>query len=136
MNKQKYRLVETSVIKDPRGNLTIGNFGVDVPFDPKRYFIIYQVPLIDIRGEHAHTECHQVLLCLRGSIVAVADDGMRKEEFQLNRPECGLYMPPMTWGTQYKYSPDALLLVFASHLYDSSDYIRDYGEFISLTNKF
>ncbi|MDF9787841.1 sugar 3,4-ketoisomerase [Polynucleobacter sphagniphilus] len=136
MNKHKYRLVETLVIKDPRGNLTVGNFGVDVPFDPKRYFIIYQVPLVDIRGEHAHKECHQFLLCLRGSVVAVADDGVQREEFQLNRPDCGLYMPPMTWGTQYKYSPDALLLVFASHLYDSSDYIRDYAEFISLTNRF
>jgi len=131
---QKYRLIETSVIKDPRGNLTVGNFGIDVPFEPKRYFIIYQVPLVDIRGEHAHKECHQFLLCLRGSVIAVADDGLRREEFQLNHPERGLYMPPMTWGTQYKYSPDALLLVFASHLYDASDYIRNYNEFILLTS--
>jgi hypothetical protein len=37
---------------------------------------------------------------------------------------------PLVWGTQYKYSADAVLLVFASHSYDANDYIRDYGTWL------
>ena len=62
----------------------------------------------------------------------VADDGKNREEFDLNGPDLGLYLPPMTWGIQYKYSPDAVLLVFASHAYDATDYLRDYQEFLAL----
>jgi hypothetical protein len=65
----------------------------------------------------------------------VADDGEAREEFILDRPNIGLYLPPMTWGIQYKYSHDAVLLVFASDYYDSADYIRDYGSFLSLAQK-
>ena len=61
---------------------------------------------------------------------AVADDGISREEFVLDRPTLGLYLPPMTWGVQYRYSPDAVLLVLASEHYEPQDYIRDYEEFL------
>ena len=57
------------------------------------------------------------------------DDGRASEEIVLDAPNLGLYVPPMIWATQYKYSPDALLLVLASHPYDPADYIRDYDDF-------
>ena len=133
MKEKKFRLIETTDIKDMRGNITVAEFERQIPFKPRRFFIIYQVPLVNIRGEHAHKLCHQFLLCIRGSILAIADDGYRREEFRLDRPNMGLYMPPMTWGEQHTYSPDALLLVFASHYYDSKDYIRNYSEFVVLT---
>jgi hypothetical protein len=63
----------------------------------------------------------------------VADNGATREEFQLDRPDLGIHLPPMTWGVQYKYSEDAVLLVFASHYYDNADYIRDYSEFLQLS---
>jgi UDP-2-acetamido-3-amino-2,3-dideoxy-glucuronate N-acetyltransferase len=62
----------------------------------------------------------------------VADDGINRQEFLLDRPYVGVHLPPMVWGIQYKYSADAVLLVFASHYYDSADYIRDYSEFRQL----
>jgi hypothetical protein len=62
----------------------------------------------------------------------VADDGINRQEFLLDQPDVGLYLPPLVWGIQYKYSTDAVLLVFASHCYDSSDYIRNYAEFRNL----
>lgn len=132
---EDFRLITTPVIQDPRGNLTVGEFGRQIPFDPKRYFVIYQVPLVDIRGEHAHKSCHQFLICIRGSVMAVADNGDQRKEFRLDRPNKGLYMPPMTWGTQHTYSPDAVLLVYASHYYDAQDYIRNYDEFVALTKR-
>lgn len=65
----------------------------------------------------------------------IADDGMNREEFQLASPNQGLYLPPMTWGVQYQYSNDAVLLVFASEYYDPDDYIRDYQEFKRYSSK-
>jgi dTDP-4-dehydrorhamnose 3,5-epimerase-like enzyme len=88
-------------------------------------------PSREIRGEHAHRKNHQFLICLRGSCAIVADDGTCKVEINLDAPSRGIYLPPMTWGIQYKYSRDALLLVFASDYYDASDYIRDYDEFLA-----
>jgi hypothetical protein len=127
-----YRLIDLPRVIDARGNLTAGEFGRDIPFVPKRYFMVYQVPLVESRGEHAHRVCHQFLVCARGRIAVAGDDGTRREEFVLDRPDVGFYMPPMTWGEQYDYSPDAVLLVFASHHYDAADYIREYNEFTAL----
>lgn len=126
------RLLAFPRITDMRGSLTAGEFGRNVPFETKRYFLVFDVPSVETRGEHAHRECHQFLVCIHGSVSVVADDGYRRAEFLLDRPEVGLYLPPMTWGIQYRYSPDAVLLVFASHYYDSADYIRDYNEFLQL----
>jgi UDP-2-acetamido-3-amino-2,3-dideoxy-glucuronate N-acetyltransferase len=120
------------VIHDLRGDLTVGEFDRHVPFKPLRYFMVFGVPSREIRGEHAHHRCHQFLICLRGSCAVVADDGKRRVEVVLDSPQRGLYLPPMTWGVQYKYSPDAMLMVFASDYYDAADYIRDYGAFTDL----
>lgn len=116
-------------ISDMRGNLSVGEFERSVPFDAKRYFLVFDVPSVETRGEHAHKACHQFLVCVRGSVNVVADDGRDRQEYVLDRPEKGLHLPPMVWGIQYKYSPDAVLLVFASHYYDADDYIRDYEQF-------
>lgn len=118
------------VIPDLRGNLTVGEFERQIPFRPLRYFMVFGVPRQEIRGEHAHLACHQFLICVRGSCAVVADDGHQRVEVRLDAPHRGLYLPPMTWGVQYKYTDDAMLLVFASHHYDPADYIRDYAEFI------
>lgn len=120
-------------ILDLRGNLTVGEFGRLIPFVPKRYFMVFGVPNAEIRGEHAHRICQQFLLCAHGSCHVVADDGEHREEFTLDDPAVGLYLPAMTWGIQYKYSPDAVLVAFASEYYDNSDYIRDYAKFLALT---
>lgn len=122
-------------ILDLRGNLTVGEFGKGVPFEPKRYFMVFGVPNAEIRGEHAHRDCKQFLICARGSCHVVADDGENREEFILDDPSVGLYLPPLTWGIQYKYSLDAVLLVFASHFYDSAEYIRNYDEFTRLASR-
>lgn len=114
---------------DLRGNLTVGEFDAGFPFEPKRYFAVFGVPSEKLRGEHAHYRCHQFLICIAGSCRALLDDGQNRQEVVLDRPDVGLYMPPMIWGTQYRYSQDAVLLVFASHGYDAGDYIRTYAQF-------
>lgn len=132
MSEPEFRVIQLPKIIDPRGNLTVGEFQKEIPFDVKRYFLIYQVPLVDVRGEHAHRECHQFLICVRGHVRVMGDDGVNRREYVLDSPDKGFYMPPMTWGAQFDYSPDAALLVFASHHYDPADYIRGYEEFCEL----
>lgn len=121
-------------VPDMRGSLSVGEFEREIPFRPLRYFLVYDVPTAETRGEHAHLQCHQFLIAVKGSVHVVADNGKAREEFILDRNNLGLYLPPMTWGIQYRYSPDAVLLVFASDYYDPNDYIRDYGQFTELVN--
>jgi UDP-2-acetamido-3-amino-2,3-dideoxy-glucuronate N-acetyltransferase len=94
--------------------------------------MVYDVPSREVRGEHAHKVCEQFLICVRGSCGILLDDGKNRREFTLDRLDLGIYMPAMIWGTQYRYSPDAILLVFASHPYDPEDYVRTYDEFCAL----
>lgn len=126
------RLVELNHAVDMRGALIAGETTRHLPFQPERFFVVHQVPTSEVRGAHAHKKCQQFLVCLSGSVSAIVDDGTTREEFVLNRPTQGLYMPPMTWGTQYKYTDDAVLLVLASHAYDADDYIRHYDQFIDM----
>lgn len=120
------------LIRDMRGDLSVGEFPKDIPFEPKRYFLVFNVPSEKTRGEHAHHNCHQFLICVKGSCAVVADDGQNRAEVLLDSPHKGIYLPPMTWGTQYKYSNDAVLLVFTSDYYEAGDYIRNYSEFIDI----
>lgn len=126
------KLYKMRSYQDLRGSLSVGEFSKDLPFAPKRYFLVFDVPSKETRGEHAHRICHQLLICIKGSVRVLADDGAKREEFTLNSPEIGLHLPPMTWGTQYQYSPGSVLLVFASEEYDGDEYIRSYDEFIQL----
>ncbi|ADK83732.1 WxcM domain protein [Desulfarculus baarsii DSM 2075] len=124
-----------SLVHDPRGDLVFGEFARDIPFAVKRYFMVFNVPSEKVRGEHAHRVCHQFLICAKGGCAVVVDDGATRCEVFLDSPDLGLYLPPMTWGTQYKCSGDTLLCVFTSHYYDPADYIRDYAEFLALVHK-
>jgi UDP-2-acetamido-3-amino-2,3-dideoxy-glucuronate N-acetyltransferase len=121
--------------KDMRGSLSVGEFEREIPFIPRRYFIVFDVPNSRVRGEHAHRSCHQFIVCIKGSFVFVADDGRNREEFLLGGPSVGIYIPPLVWGVQYKHSLDSVNMVFASDYYDPGDYIRDYDEFLTLSKE-
>lgn len=122
-------------VPDMRGSLSVGEFEREIPFNPLRYFLVYGVPTAETRGEHAHLKCHQFLIAVKGSVHIVADDGDKREEVVLDKLNVGLYLPPMTWGIQYRYSADAVLLVFASDYYDANDYVRDYAQFLQLVSE-
>ena len=107
-----------SAVEDLRGKLVAGEIDAFLPFKVKRFFIVHGVPGREVRGQHAHLACHQFLTCIRGSCRVIADDGSRRQEFRLDDPVTGIYIPPRVWSVQYDYSSDAALLVFASHAYD------------------
>jgi UDP-2-acetamido-3-amino-2,3-dideoxy-glucuronate N-acetyltransferase len=122
-------LVRLHSIYEARGHLTVGEIGKGMPFVPRRFFVISDVPDESIRGEHAHRELHQLLVCLAGSVVAEVGDGSKARSVLLDVPHVGLHIPPMLWGVQHHYTRDAVLMVLASAEYDAADYIRDFAQF-------
>jgi UDP-2-acetamido-3-amino-2,3-dideoxy-glucuronate N-acetyltransferase len=116
------------VIEDIRGALSVGEFTHDIPFMPLRFFSIFDVSGSRVRGERALRSCEQFLVCIKGQCSVVVGNGRVRQEMHLDQPDFGIYVPPMIWLTMYKFSPDAVLNVFASTFYDPSDYIRDYQE--------
>jgi acetyltransferase-like isoleucine patch superfamily enzyme len=117
-------------VENMRGNLLVGEFGRELPFVPARFFTVFDVPRARVRGEHAHRRCELFLVCLKGNCAVVVEDGSSREEILLDSPDFGAYLPPMIWTTLYKFSSDAMLLVFASVYYDPEDYIRDYAVYL------
>jgi acetyltransferase-like isoleucine patch superfamily enzyme/dTDP-4-dehydrorhamnose 3,5-epimerase-like enzyme len=128
------KLIKIPKVNDIRGDLSFAEIGKQLPFVVKRFFAVYNVPNKEVRGEHAHKKSHQVLVCIKGSLSIVLDDGKKRSEIQLTPLENAIYVPPLVWVTHYKYSEDAMLLVFASDKYNSNEYVRDYNEFKKLTN--
>lgn len=124
-------LYRQRLIEDVRGDLTIGEFDGQIPFVPKRYFIVFGVEGGKARGEYALRQSSLFMLCVAGSCAIVADDGDQRTEFTLDRPDMGLLLPPLTWYTQFRHSADAKLLVFSDRSYDAADYIREYDAFLA-----
>ena len=129
------QVYEMPLVVDLRGCLSFGQYNQHLPFAPKRYFLVFNVPSKEVRGEHAHKRLHQFLLCVKGSCSIVLDDGKYRDELLLDSPSVGLYLPPMIWAIQYKYTSDAVLLVLASDVYDADDYIRDYDKFMEAVER-
>ena len=119
---------------DERGQLIALEEFNDIPFAVKRVYYIYDVAEGVRRGFHAHKQLEQILICIHGSCRILLDNGTEKETVLLEKPYEGLYVSNNTWREMFDFSPDAVLLVLASELYDESDYIRDYDEFISFVN--
>jgi len=126
------RLVRLGSFGDLRGTLTVAEVDAHVPFVPHRVFVVSKVPGREARGEHAHLRCRQFLVCVRGSLSVIVDDGGTRHEVVLDDPSRGLYLPPLVWSVQYRFSADATLVVMASDPYDPADYVRDYEEFLAL----
>ena len=129
------QLFRMTRIDETSGTLSFGEFLKDIPFGVKRYFLVFNVPSSETRGMHAHYKCHQFLICIKGNCYVEVDDGSQRKEIFLDAADKGIYLPPLIWSKQHKYSEDAVLLVFASDYYDTDDYVHDYSQFCSIVTK-
>jgi hypothetical protein len=118
-----------------KGNLTAVNNREQIPFDVKRIYYLYDVPSGLSRGGHAHKDLQQLVVALSGSFDITLDDGKAKRKFQLSRPNMGLLIPSGLWRELNNFSSGLICLVMASKLYEESDYIRDYSEYIEYKKK-
>jgi hypothetical protein len=123
-------VVELKKIHNPAGNITIIQSGIDLPFDVKRIYYLYDVPGGSERGGHAHKALQQLIVAASGSFDVILDDGVNKKAINLNRPDYGLLVVLGIWREIANFSSGAICLVLASEKYDSDDYIRDYSDFI------
>ena len=125
-------IIELPRIENQAGNITPVHSHLNLPFDIKRVFYTYDIPGGEARGAHAHKKCHQFLVAASGAFEVVLDDGCNKRTVLLNRPFCGLHIPPGIWAAEQGFSSGSICLVLASHGYDEKDYIRDYIEFLNI----
>ena len=120
---------------DERGQLVALEEYNDIPFHVKRVYYIFDTSVGVTRGFHAHKSLQQILICIHGSCKIRLDNGKEKKVIILEKPYEGLYVSNAMWREMFDFSPDAVLLVLASELYDESDYIRNYKEFLEYVEK-
>ena len=123
-------LIYLSQLGDRQGHITVVNNSEEIPFSVKRVFYLYDIPGGESRGAHAHKECHQFLIAASGAFEVLLDDGKTQRVVNLNRPTHGLHIPPGIWASEVNFSSGSICLVLASHLYDESDYIRQYDYYL------
>ena len=132
----KYNVYDCTIVEldkhhsDRKGNLSVVENGVTLPFDVKRVYYIYDVPGGESRGAHAHKKLSQLIVAASGSFKVTLDDGNVKRTFFLNRPSQGLYVKPGMWRDLEDFSSGAVCMVLASDVYLAEDYIRNYDEFL------
>jgi hypothetical protein len=112
-----------------KGNLTAVTNNIQIPFDIKRIYYLYDIPGGLSRGGHAHKELQQLVVALSGSFDITLDDGEAKRTFQLSRPNVGLLVPSGLWRELNNFSSGSICMVLASELYSEEDYFRNYTEF-------
>lgn len=122
-------LVHLTRIHNRAGNITPVENAIDVPFNVRRVFYLYDIPGGESRAAHGHRELHQFIVAASGSFDITIDDGTDKKTIQLNRPYMGLHIKPGIWCDLDNFSSGAICLVLASQPYTEDDYLRDYEQF-------
>jgi dTDP-4-dehydrorhamnose 3,5-epimerase-like enzyme len=123
------QMLKFPTIEDGRGNLAFiqNEF---LPFEFKRIYYLFDVPSNSFRGGHSHVNQNEILIALSGSFEVVLDDGQEKRSIILNKPNIGLPISTGIWRELQNFSSGAVCLVVASDVFDETDYIRDYEEFL------
>ncbi|WP_251207560.1 sugar 3,4-ketoisomerase [Acetatifactor aquisgranensis] len=130
------QMLEFSQNGDDRGHLVVVEGMKDIPFDIARIFYIYGSANDVVRGQHANRKSQFVLINVAGSCKVKVQDGKGNEAvFVLNRPHTGIYLPAMLWKDMYDFSADSVLLCLASEHYDTTEYIRNYDEYIAIIDE-
>lgn len=114
---------------EDNGDLVVMERLVNVPFEIARVFVV-RAPEGAIRGQHAHKACAQFLTCPSGLIEVLCDDGENTVTYLLEHPNMGLLIPAGVWAQQTYVMPNSILTVLCDRLYEASDYLREYVEFI------
>lgn len=127
------KMLDFNILGDERGHLIAIETNRHVPFDIKRVYYLFGTKPEVARGFHAHRELQQVAICISGSCRFLMDDGVNKESVVLDNASQGLFIGPMQWHEMHDFSPDCVLMVLASDVYNERDYIRGYEEFIALS---
>jgi dTDP-4-dehydrorhamnose 3,5-epimerase-like enzyme len=122
-------IIKFQSLGDKRGNLIALEQNKEIPFDIKRIYYVFYTEKGVSRGFHAHKALRQVAVCVAGSCRFILDDGLKKEQVVLDKPNVGLVIDKGVWHEMHDFSDDCVLMVIASDHYNEDDYIRDYDAF-------
>lgn len=123
-------IIQLPQVNTSGGNITSINNQIEINFETRRIYYLYDVPGGQVRGGHGHKELQQLIVAATGSFDLIVDDGFVKRTFNLNRPNFGVYLPAGLWRELKNFSSGSICLVLASMEYSEGDYIRDYDEFL------
>ena len=135
MNIFEAKIIDLPKILDARGNLSVIEELINIPFKIKRTYYIYDVPGGETRGGHAYKENQEFIVSLSGSFDVVIDNGINQRTFSLNRSYYGLYVPKGLWKQMKNFSTNSLALILASTPFDKTDYIYDYEQYKIMQNE-
>jgi len=127
-------IVELPIVHTEKGNMTVLENKLNIPFDIRRIYYLYDVPMNAERGGHSHYELQQYVVAASGSFTFVLDDGANKKEVFLNHPNKALHIKPGIWREMKDFSSGSICLVLASMEYTEDDYIRKYQDFLNYRN--
>ena len=130
MSISNCRIIKIPSSSDFRGKLAFFEGNNQIPFEIRRIYYIYDVPINLDRGNHAHKNLEQVFIAINGSFDIEIDDGKSSKVFHLNSKNLGLYICPMIWRKMYNFSPGAICIVIASERYQEEDYIWDHKDLL------
>ena len=116
---------------DKRGDLTPLEFS-DLPFSPKRIFVVKNVERGLRRGEHAHKKTKQFLICLKGAIKVVTHNGESYDEGILTEGY-STFIETYHWDWQEFLTGNDILLIVCSTPYNENDYIFSFIKFLKIT---
>lgn len=95
----------------------------ELPFNIARTFWVVNVPPGQIRGAHAHIECKQFYVCVKGCLEIQWHDGVQEGKFVLKEGE-GVLIDVLLWTQETFLTGEDILFVFCSEKYSSDDYIN------------
>lgn len=128
------KIVKLPIVHENKGNITVLENSINTPFDTKRIYYLYDIPMDSTRGGHAHYKLEQFIIAASGSFIFTLDDGSQRRDFFLNHPNKALHIKPGIWREMREFSSGSVCLVLASKEYTESDYIRDYNDFLKFRN--
>ncbi len=129
-----YKIIDFNIIGDDRGSLISLEQNIEIPFEIKRVYYIFDTKKNVERGFHAHKELSQVLVAISGSCDIILDNGDVRELVKLDSRSKGVLVGEMIWHEMRNFSSDCVLMVLASDFYKESDYIRSYDNFLNFIN--
>ncbi len=119
------KLFELKDLGDERGGMVSIEGGKSIPFDIKRVFYTFGTDKKAVRGCHANRYSDFFIVNVKGSAKVAVFDGLSRKEFELSRPDFGLFIPRMIWKEMYDFSEDCVMMVLADTHYDATEYIKD-----------
>jgi len=119
--------------EDERGSLLPLEFS-SIPFEVKRIFVVNNVPVNKLRGDHSHYKTQQLIICTNGIVEVILHDGKKEERYTLNKFE-QILVPELIWDSQIFKTENAEILVLCSTSYSIEDYIFDFELFLKIKNQ-